>query len=62
MPDSSLSGGDMALVAVVLVISLAALGFAAYLVKAVMAAPGKLDRLTKEIIAVAVSAVNACAY
>jgi K(+)-stimulated pyrophosphate-energized sodium pump len=37
MPDS-LSGGDMALVAVVLVISLAALGFAAYLVKAVMAA------------------------
>jgi K(+)-stimulated pyrophosphate-energized sodium pump len=38
MPDSSLSGGDMALVAVVLVISLAALGFAAYLVKAVMAA------------------------
>ena len=31
-------------------------------VKAVMAAPGKLDRLTKEIIAVAVSAVNACAY
>jgi K(+)-stimulated pyrophosphate-energized sodium pump len=38
MPDSSLSGGDMALVAVVLVISLAALGFAAYLVKAVLAA------------------------
>src|ERR687889_2587895 len=38
MPDSSLSGGDMALVAVVLVISLAALGFAAYLVRAVMAA------------------------
>ena len=38
MPESSLSGGDMALVAVVLVISLAALGFAAYLVKAVMAA------------------------
>ena len=30
--------------------------------KAVMAAPGKLDRLTKEIVAVAVSAVNACAY
>jgi alkylhydroperoxidase/carboxymuconolactone decarboxylase family protein YurZ len=28
----------------------------------VMVAPGKLDRLTKEIIAVAVSAVNACAY
>jgi K(+)-stimulated pyrophosphate-energized sodium pump len=38
MPDSSLSGGDMALVAIVLVISLAALGFAAYLVKAVLAA------------------------
>ena len=37
MPDS-LSGGDMAIVAVVLVISLAALGFAAYLVKAVIAA------------------------
>ena len=33
-----LSGGDMALVAIVLVISLAALGFAAYLVKAVLAA------------------------
>ena len=31
MPDSSLSGGDTTLVAVVLVISLAALGFAAYL-------------------------------
>jgi alkylhydroperoxidase/carboxymuconolactone decarboxylase family protein YurZ len=30
--------------------------------KAVMVAPGKLDRLTKEIIAVAVSAVNACEY
>src|SRR3954449_2226463 len=38
MPDSSLSGGDMALVAIVLVISLAALGFAAFLVKAVLAA------------------------
>jgi K(+)-stimulated pyrophosphate-energized sodium pump len=38
MPDSSLSGGDTALVAVVLVISLAALGFAAYLSKAVLAA------------------------
>ena len=37
MPDSSLSGGDVALVAIVLVISLAALGFAAYLVKAVLA-------------------------
>ena len=31
-------------------------------VKAVMIQSGRLDRLTKEIIAVAVSAVNACAY
>ncbi len=31
-------------------------------VKAVMSKPGKLDRLTKEIIAVAVSAVNSCVY
>ena len=31
-------------------------------VKAVMVEPGKLDRLTKEIIAVAVSAVHACDY
>ena len=31
-------------------------------VKAVMVAEGKLDRLTKEMIAVAVSAVNACDY
>ena len=31
-------------------------------VKAVMVKPGKLDRLTKEIIAVAVSAVNVCDY
>ena len=31
-------------------------------VKAVMVESGKLDRLTKEIIAVAVSAVNACGY
>jgi len=31
-------------------------------VKAVMVEPGKLDRLTREIIAVAVSAVNACDY
>src|SRR3954453_15443117 len=38
MPDSSLSGGDMALVAAVLVVALAALGFAAYLVRAVLAA------------------------
>ena len=38
MPDSSLSGGDVTLVVIVLAISLAALGFAAYLVKAVLAA------------------------
>ncbi len=31
-------------------------------VKAVMFASGKLDRLTKEIIAVAVSAVQGCGY
>ena len=31
-------------------------------VKAVMKAPGKLDALTKEIIAVAVSAVMGCRY
>ncbi len=31
-------------------------------VKAVMAKPGRLDRLTKEIVAVAVSAVNSCVY
>jgi alkylhydroperoxidase family enzyme len=31
-------------------------------VKAVMFASGKLDRLTKEIIAVAVSAVHGCRY
>jgi alkylhydroperoxidase/carboxymuconolactone decarboxylase family protein YurZ len=31
-------------------------------VSTVMVEPGKLDRLTKEIIAVAVSAVNACDY
>jgi alkylhydroperoxidase family enzyme len=31
-------------------------------VKAIMAAPGRLDPLTKEIVAVAVSAVNACDY
>ena len=28
----------------------------------IMSAPGKLDKLTKEIIAVAVSAVNSCQY
>ena len=31
-------------------------------VKTVMVEPGKLDRLTKEIIAVSVSAVNGCEY
>lgn len=31
-------------------------------VKTVMIEPGKLDRLTKEIIAVAVSAMNSCDY
>lgn len=31
-------------------------------VKAVMAAPTKLDRLTKEVIAVSVSAVMGCVY
>lgn len=31
-------------------------------VKAVMVEPGKLDRLTKEIIAVAVSAMSGCEY
>jgi K(+)-stimulated pyrophosphate-energized sodium pump len=38
MPDPTLSGGDNALVAAVLVISLAALGFAFYLSRAVIAA------------------------
>jgi K(+)-stimulated pyrophosphate-energized sodium pump len=38
MPDSALSGGDMVLVAVVLVVALAALGFAGFLVRAVLAA------------------------
>ena len=31
-------------------------------VNAIMVASGKLDRLTKEIVAVAVSAVNGCRY
>ena len=31
-------------------------------VRTVMVEPGRLDRLTKEIIAVAVSAVNGCSY
>jgi K(+)-stimulated pyrophosphate-energized sodium pump len=38
MPDSALSGGDMVLVGLCLVVSLAALAFAAYLVRAVLAA------------------------
>ena len=37
MPDSALSGGDVALVTIVLAVSLAALAFAAYLVRAVLA-------------------------
>jgi alkylhydroperoxidase/carboxymuconolactone decarboxylase family protein YurZ len=31
-------------------------------IKAIMQAPGKLDKLTKEVIAVAVSAVMGCDY
>lgn len=31
-------------------------------VKAVMVAPGKLDRLTKEIVALAVSSISGCNY
>ena len=38
MPESALSGGDVVLVTIVLAVSLAALAFAAYLVRAVMAA------------------------
>jgi K(+)-stimulated pyrophosphate-energized sodium pump len=38
MPDSALSGGDIVLVTIVLAISLAALAFAAYLIRAFMAA------------------------
>ncbi|MGZ4582709.1 MAG: sodium/proton-translocating pyrophosphatase, partial [Nocardioidaceae bacterium] len=38
MPDSALSGGDKTWVVIALVVSLAALGFAAYLIRAVMAA------------------------
>src|SRR3712207_978407 len=38
MPDSALSGGDVVLVTIVLAVSLAALAFAAYLIRAVMAA------------------------
>ena len=52
MPDSSLSGGDTALVAVVLVISLAALGFAAYLSRAVLAADqgtAKMQEIAKAV-------------
>ncbi len=52
MPDDSLSGGDTALVAVVLVISLAALGFAAYLVKAVMAADQGTTKMREIALAV----------
>jgi K(+)-stimulated pyrophosphate-energized sodium pump len=52
MPDTALSGGDNALVAVVLVISLAALGFAAYLVRAVIAADqgtAKMQEIAKAV-------------
>ncbi|TYP84772.1 sodium-translocating pyrophosphatase [Blastococcus xanthinilyticus] len=52
MPESSLSGGDTALVVVVLVISLAALAFAAYLVKAVMAADQGTVRMREIALAV----------
>ncbi|SFK89078.1 sodium-translocating pyrophosphatase [Geodermatophilus ruber] len=38
MPDSALSGGDVVLVTIVLAVSIAALAFAAYLARAVMAA------------------------
>ncbi|SDX70286.1 K(+)-stimulated pyrophosphate-energized sodium pump [Modestobacter sp. DSM 44400] len=52
MPDPTLSGGDNALVAVVLVISLAALGFAVYLSRAVIAADqgtAKMQEIAKAI-------------
>ncbi|MGY1846622.1 MULTISPECIES: sodium-translocating pyrophosphatase [unclassified Blastococcus] len=48
MPDGSLSGGETALVAVILAISLAALAFAAYLVRAVIAADQGTEKM-KEI-------------
>jgi K(+)-stimulated pyrophosphate-energized sodium pump len=52
MPDTDLSGGDLALVATALVISLAALGFAAWLVRGVLAAdPGtaKMQEIAKAV-------------
>jgi K(+)-stimulated pyrophosphate-energized sodium pump len=52
MPDTELSGGDLTLVAVVLAVSLAALGFAFYLSRAVLAAdPGtpKMQEIAKAI-------------
>jgi K(+)-stimulated pyrophosphate-energized sodium pump len=52
MPDTALSGGDNALVAVVLLISLAALGFAAFLVRAVIAADqgtAKMQEIAKAV-------------
>ncbi|RBY77862.1 sodium-translocating pyrophosphatase [Blastococcus sp. TF02-09] len=52
MPDDSLSGGDAALVAVILVISLAALAFAAYLIKAVMAADQGTTKMREIALAV----------
>ncbi|MCF6506242.1 sodium-translocating pyrophosphatase [Blastococcus sp. MG754426] len=45
MSEGSLSGGETALVAVVLVVSLAALGFAAYLVRAVVAADQGTEKM-----------------
>ncbi|HYH24190.1 MAG TPA: sodium-translocating pyrophosphatase [Blastococcus sp.] len=45
MPDRSLSGGETAIVAVILVISLAALVFAAYLVRAVTAADQGTEKM-----------------
>jgi K(+)-stimulated pyrophosphate-energized sodium pump len=52
MPDSALSGGDMVLVAIVLAISLAALAFAYYLVRAVLAADqgtAKMQEISKAV-------------
>ena len=52
MPDTELSGGDLTLVGVVLAISLAALGFAFYLSRAVMAADQgtpKMQEIAKAI-------------
>jgi K(+)-stimulated pyrophosphate-energized sodium pump len=50
--DKSLSGGDTALVAVILVISLAALAFAAYLIRAVLAADQGTPKMREIALAV----------